>query len=60
MYANPEFIDLSFDPAKPFNDLPGLPPTTDIETPRVLKACIEARVTLEALKRDRSDGLDCT
>lgn len=51
MSAKPEFIDMSFDPAKPFNDLPRLPPATDIETPRVLKACIEARVALEALKQ---------
>jgi Fic family protein len=40
-----------FDPAKPYNDLPGLPPTADIETRRLLKACIEARTALAELKQ---------
>lgn len=31
-----------FDPTKPFNQLPPLPPSVDLETPVVLKACIEA------------------
>lgn len=37
-------------PEKPFNDLPKLPPGTDIETKAVLKACIEARAALAELK----------
>ena len=37
-------------PEKPFNDLPKLPPGTDIETRAVLKACIEARAGLAELK----------
>lgn len=40
-----------FDPGQPFNDLPPLPPAVELETPRVLKACIEARASLAALKQ---------
>ena len=40
-----------FDPAKPYNDLPGLPPAVDIETRDLLKACIEARTALAELKQ---------
>lgn len=40
-----------FDPAKPYNDLPGLPPAADIETRDLLKACIEARTALAELKQ---------
>ncbi|MEO7935853.1 MAG: Fic family protein [Dokdonella sp.] len=41
---------MNFDPRRPFNDLPELPPATDLETRRVLKACIEARTALAELK----------
>ncbi len=41
---------MSFDPARPFNDLPGLPPATDIETKPVLRACIKARAAIAELK----------
>lgn len=51
MSAKSEIVDMSFDPARPFNDLPPLPPAAGVETQRVLKACIEARVALEALKQ---------
>lgn len=36
---------------KPFNDLPGLPPTQDLETRAVLRQCILARAALGALKQ---------
>lgn len=39
-----------FDPAKPYNTLPPLPPNIDLETPAVLKACIEANKELAKLK----------
>lgn len=39
-----------FDPKIPFNDLPPLPPDIDLETPRILKACIEANKELAKLK----------
>lgn len=39
-----------FDPDHPFNGLPLLPPKIDIETPLVLKACIEAHKELAQLK----------
>lgn len=40
----------AFDRAKPFNDLPGLPPAAEIETKTVLKKCINARASLAELK----------
>lgn len=39
-----------FDPLKPYNDLPLLPPTSEIETREVLKRCISARTSLERLR----------
>ena len=36
-------------PDKPYNDLPSLPPATDVETPAILKACITASRHLAAL-----------
>lgn len=38
-------------PDQPYNDLPGLPPRIELETPAVLKQCIPARVALEGLKQ---------
>lgn len=38
-------------PERPFNDLPELPPKLEVETPAVLRACIEARAALAALDR---------
>jgi Fic family protein len=43
-------FDVIFDPAKPFNDLPPLPPAADVESRVILKACIEARAALAELK----------
>lgn len=40
-----------FDAKRPFNDLSLLPPAGEVETKRVLKACIEARAALEGLKQ---------
>jgi Fic family protein len=39
-----------FDPQAPFNDLPPLPPRTEIETKPVLKLCIAARASLASLR----------
>lgn len=41
---------MSFRPEHPYNDLPALPPTTDLETKAVLKACISARAALAELR----------
>jgi len=41
---------MTFHPHHPYNDLPLLPPTADIETHAILKACIEARAALSELK----------
>jgi Fic family protein len=41
---------MPFDPKQPYNALPGLPPAADIESKPLLKACIEARAALAALK----------
>jgi hypothetical protein len=38
---------MSFDPSKPYNDLPNLPPAVEIETKTVLKACVRARAALK-------------
>ncbi|HFD88143.1 MAG TPA: Fic family protein [Gammaproteobacteria bacterium] len=42
---------MAFDPAKPWNDLPLLPPNAEIETRVVLKKCITARAALAELKQ---------
>lgn len=47
---NPRSLDMSFDPTRPHNGLPDLPPSQDVETRAVLKACIEARAALAELK----------
>ncbi len=44
-----ENIDMTFRPERPYNDLPLLPPSRDIETKSILKACTEARVALTEL-----------
>lgn len=41
----------SFDPAKPYNALPPLPPRVDLESRPILKACIGARAALAELKQ---------
>ena len=40
-----------FDPRRPYDTLPPLPPKADIETRAVLKACIEARAAVAGLKQ---------
>ena len=42
---------MSFDPSRPYNDLPNLPPAVEIETKMVLKACVKARAALAALRQ---------
>jgi len=39
-----------FDPNRPFNDLPALPPGVELESRAVLKTCVSARTKLAALK----------
>ncbi len=39
-----------FDRSRPYNDLPPLPPSTDIETREILKLCVNARAALAELK----------
>lgn len=41
---------MSFDPNRPYNELPGLPSEMDLETPAVLRACIGARAALAELR----------
>lgn len=41
---------MPFDPHRPYNDLPDLPPAVELESRPVLKACIEARAALAELK----------
>jgi len=40
---------MTWQPAAPYNDLPKLPPRTEVETKSVLKAAIEARAALASL-----------
>jgi len=42
---------MPFDPGQPYDALPLLPPTADIESRTILKACIDARVALAELKQ---------
>lgn len=41
---------MAFDPSKPYDDLPALPPSAEVESRAVLKACIEARAAVAELK----------
>lgn len=41
---------MSFDPSKPYSDLPALPPAIELESRAVLKACISARAAVAELK----------
>ncbi len=41
---------MAFDPNRPFNDLPDLPPPSDTETRTVLRSCIAARAALAELR----------
>jgi Fic family protein len=41
---------MSWKPDQPFNELPHLPPATDLESYRILKSCIPARAALAELK----------
>lgn len=42
---------MKIDVTKAYNDLPTLPPNQDIETKKILKACIEARASLAELRK---------
>lgn len=42
---------MTWNPAKPCNDLPLLPPAQDLETKAILKRCITARAALAELKQ---------
>ncbi len=44
------YIDMAFDPNRPFNDLPDLPPASETETKAVLRSCIAARAALAELR----------
>ncbi|KQW46695.1 MULTISPECIES: protein adenylyltransferase Fic [unclassified Roseateles] len=41
---------MPFDPTRPHNDLPALPPAVELESRAVLKACISARAVVAELK----------
>ena len=42
---------IKFEPNRPFNELPPLPPKADMETHAILKQCIEARSAIAELKQ---------
>ena len=41
----------TWQPARPYNDLPRLPPSPELETKAVLKQCVAARSTLAELNK---------
>lgn len=41
---------MAFEPSKPYNELPPLPPRAEVESRAVLKACITARAAVAELK----------
>ena len=41
---------MNFDPRRPFNDLPNLPPASETETRSILRSCITARAALAELR----------
>jgi Fic family protein len=43
-------MTMTFDPTKPYNDLPNLPPKAEVETARVYKALVTAHKELATLK----------
>ena len=45
------YLNMSFNPNKPYNELPSLPPKAAIESIQILKACIPARAALAELKQ---------
>jgi Fic family protein len=47
----PTRTQVAWQPDAPFNDLPLLPPATDLETKPILKQCIPARAALAELKQ---------
>jgi len=51
MFENAHFINMAFDPAVPYEELPLLPPSGDVEDKTVLKGCIQARVALAELNQ---------
>src|SRR6266581_9351660 len=42
---------MAFEPTRPHNELPSLPPPLDVETKAVLKTCVEARSALAGLRQ---------
>lgn len=44
-------LDIYWEPTLPFNDLPLLPPTAELETKAVLKQCIQSRTALAELNQ---------
>src|SRR5690242_10288823 len=54
MAQKPDFGDItsaSWQPGRPYNGLPLLPPGIDLETKPVLKQCVAARAALAELKQ---------
>ena len=46
-----DFLNMSWNPSEPFNDLPPIPSAEELETPRVLKQCIRSRTALAELNQ---------
>ena len=50
MSTKQDYLDMTFRPDRPFNDLPDLPPAQDTETKAILRSCIAARAALAELR----------
>ena len=48
---------MPYDARRPYNDLPLLPPPTDLETKAVLKKCVLARTAAGVLAREGAAAL---
>lgn len=46
-----DFINMSWNPTEPFNELPSFPSVEELETSRVLKQCIRSRTALAELNQ---------
>lgn len=46
-----QVLQSSWQPARPYNDLPALPPPAELESKAILKRCITARAALAELRQ---------
>jgi len=57
--ASTRLPPMPFNPTKPYNALPLVPPRADVETRPVLKACIAARAALAEERESHVERVGC-